>query len=58
MAEIRIFQRPVKAGKVPPGFEVHHRVPLSVGGADATSNMQLQGIDLHAIHHQFSHPWR
>ncbi|MBK8803830.1 MAG: HNH endonuclease [Fibrobacteres bacterium] len=48
----------LKAGRLPPGYEVHHIVPLSVGGADATSNMQLQAIDLHVLHHQIHHPWR
>ena len=27
--------------KVPPGKEVHHKVPLSEGGSDTTRNVQL-----------------
>ena len=44
-------------GKVPPGYQVDHIKPLSIGGADAPSNMRLQGIDLHKTHHQFYRPW-
>lgn len=44
-------------GKVPPGYQVDHIKPLSIGGADVPSNMRLQGIDLHKTHHQFYRPW-
>jgi 5-methylcytosine-specific restriction endonuclease McrA len=27
--------------KVPPGYEIDHRIPLSAGGSDSPSNMQL-----------------
>ncbi|MFW5754888.1 MAG: RHS repeat-associated core domain-containing protein [Marinilabiliaceae bacterium] len=48
----------LQKGKVPPGYEVDHIVPLSVGGVDKPSNMRLQGQDLHKNHHRFYHPWR
>jgi RHS repeat-associated protein len=45
-------------GKVPPGYNVDHIVPLSVGGADAASNMRLVLRADHIRHHRFYHPWR
>jgi RHS repeat-associated protein len=47
----------LKKGKVPPGYVVHHVKPLSVGGLDAATNMRLQAIDLHKMHHRFHRPW-
>jgi RHS repeat-associated protein len=44
-------------GKLPPGYEVDHVVPLSVGGDDIPANMRLQGIDLHKTHHKYYRPW-
>jgi hypothetical protein len=45
-------------GQVPPGYQVDHINPLSIGGPDIPSNMRLQGIDLHKLHHFHYHPWR
>jgi len=45
-------------GKVPPGYEVDHIVPISVGGADSPSNMRLMSKDMHQIHHKHYQPWR
>ena len=45
-------------GNVPPGYNVEHRKPLSVGGIDAPSNMRLVLQKDHIIHHKFYHPWR
>jgi len=44
-------------GKVPPGYDVDHIKPLSIGGADAASNMRLQLRELHKTHHKFYRPW-
>ncbi len=44
-------------GRLPPGYEVDHITPLSIGGADTAANMRLQAIDLHRLHHRFYRPW-
>ena len=44
-------------GKGPPGYDVDHITPLSIGGADAASNMRLQLRELHKTHHIFYRPW-
>jgi RHS repeat-associated protein len=48
----------LEEGRVPPGYNVDHRIPLSVGGADSPSNMRLVLESDHVTHHQFYHPWR
>lgn len=48
----------LKKGLVPPGYNVDHITPLSVGGADAPSNMRLVLKADHVVHHEFYHPWR
>ena len=47
----------LQEGRRPPGYEVDHIKPLSVGGEDLPSNMRLQGADLHDIHHTYYRPW-
>jgi len=49
----------LKEGKVPPGYEVDHIKPLSIGGEDIPSNMRLVDIDFHHLHHSpgFYRPW-
>ncbi len=46
-------------GQSPPGYEVDHIKPLSIGGADTPANMRLQGADIHTIHHSKGRyrPW-
>jgi RHS repeat-associated protein len=44
-------------GKVPPGFHVDHRIPLSIGGKDIPSNMRLLDINFHKLHHSYYRPW-
>ena len=44
-------------GKNPPGYDVDHILPLSVGGLDKASNMRLQLRELHRLHHRFYRPW-
>jgi hypothetical protein len=48
----------LKKGKVPPGYEVDHIKPLSVGGPDKPFNMRLLDGDLHDIHHRYYRPWQ
>lgn len=44
-------------GRVPPGYEVDHIKPLSIGGADTPANMRLLlGAD-HDLWHSIYHPW-
>ncbi|ADL53276.1 hypothetical protein Clocel_3603 [Clostridium cellulovorans 743B] len=47
-------------GKVPPGYEVGHKVPLSIGGEDIPSNMRLLDEAFHKLHHSkgFYRPWQ
>ncbi|MEK6154535.1 FG-GAP-like repeat-containing protein [Flavobacteriaceae bacterium 3-367] len=50
----------LRKGKVPPGYQVDHIKPLSIGGKDVLSNMRLLDIDFHInIHHAkgFYRPW-
>lgn len=47
----------LKAGLRPPGYEIDHIRPLSIGGRDLPDNMRLHGTDLHRLHHRFYHPW-
>jgi hypothetical protein len=47
----------LREGRLPPGYEVDHIKPLSVGGPDLPENMRLQGADLHDIHHKHYDPW-
>ncbi|EDS4738620.1 HNH endonuclease [Salmonella enterica subsp. enterica serovar Oranienburg] len=44
-------------GKVPPGYHVDHIIPISIGGADAPSNMRLIDIMTHTTHHKYYRPW-
>jgi len=48
----------LKQGKVPPGYQVDHIKPLSIGGKDVPANMRLQGTDLHTTHHKYYRPWQ
>lgn len=45
-------------GKVPPGYNVHHRKALSVGGEDIPNNMRLVTIRDHKNIHKRYRPWR
>lgn len=47
-------------GKVPPGYAVDHKVPLSIGGEDSPSNMRLLDVAFHKVHHSkgFYRPWQ
>jgi hypothetical protein len=47
----------LEQGRVPPGYEVDHIKPLSIGGPDTPANMRLQGIDLHRLWHRIYRPW-
>jgi len=49
----------LREGRVPPGYEVDHIIPLSIGGPDTPANMRLQGVDIHTIHHSKGRyrPW-
>lgn len=52
------WMRPwLEKGKVPPGYDVDHIKPLSIGGADASSIMRLQSRELHKLHHKCYRPW-
>jgi RHS repeat-associated protein len=46
------------AGKVPPGYQVHHLRALSDGGADAANNLRLLLTADHKLVHKYYHPWR
>jgi hypothetical protein len=48
----------LQQGRVPPGYNVDHRIPLSMGGPDTTENMRLILIADHVIRHRYYHPWR
>jgi hypothetical protein len=39
-------------GRVPPGYQVHHKVPLFRGGADLPRNMKLIDIKMHRTFHR------
>jgi hypothetical protein len=47
----------LREGKVPPGHQVDHIKPLSIGDPDTPANIRLQGTDLHRTHHRFYRPW-
>jgi hypothetical protein len=47
----------LERGKVPPGYQVDHIKPLSVSGADISSNMRLKLIEDHIIRHRYYRPW-
>ena len=47
----------LKEGKNPPGYEVDHKIPLSIGCADNSSNMRLILKSDHKLHHKFYRPW-
>ena len=47
----------LQEGLVPPGYQVEHRIPLSIGGADTAANMRLQAVDMHIWHHLIYDPW-
>ncbi len=47
----------LRQGKVPPGYQVDHIIPLSVGGKDIPANMRLIDIDFHKLHHKYYRPW-
>jgi len=48
----------LKNGKVPPGYQVDHKIPLSIKGQDVPSNMRLNLTLNHWMHHIYYHPWR
>ena len=45
----RIFLKSLGLKKIPKGYEIDHIIPLSEGGSDAPSNMQLLTIEQHNI---------
>ena len=49
----------LERGRVPPGYEVDHIKPLSIGGPDTPLNMRLQLESIHDLHHSpgFYRPW-
>jgi len=47
----------LKRGEVPPGYNVDHIRPLSIGGVDNPSNMRLVLRSDHVIHHRYYRPW-
>jgi hypothetical protein len=47
----------LEEGRVPPGYEVDHIKPLSIGGPDTPANMRLQGTDLHRMWHRQYDAW-
>lgn len=44
-------------GKVPPGYNVDHILPISAGGADSPVNMRLKDIATHVTRHRYYRPW-
>ena len=48
----------LRAGRVPPGYNVEHILPLSVGGLDVATNMRLNMVANHRLIHRWYHPWR
>jgi RHS repeat-associated protein len=44
-------------GKVPPGYNVHHYKPISIGGFDISTNMRLVTIKIHRLIHKFDRRW-
>ncbi|MDG9882466.1 HNH endonuclease [Pseudomonas sp. GD04058] len=51
-----VVDRMEKDGKVPPGYEVHHRLPLDDGGTNAFSNLILMRNDIEhiAVHGRYN----
>ena len=47
----------LKEGKVPPGHQVDHLEPLSIGGKDIPMNMRLKDIASHKTRHKYYRPW-
>tara|TARA_R110000868_G_scaffold411633_1_gene706559 strand:- start:1196 stop:1981 length:786 start_codon:yes stop_codon:yes gene_type:complete len=47
----------LKKGRNPPGYDVDHIKPISIGGEDSVTNLRLQLRELHKIHHKFYRPW-
>ncbi|MFA5204724.1 MAG: RHS repeat-associated core domain-containing protein [Lentisphaeria bacterium] len=47
----------LKKGRTPPGYEVDHIKPLSIGGADTPANMRFQSGELHDMWHKQYDPW-
>ena len=45
-------------GKVPPGYNVDHIRPLSIGGTPGSENMRLYLKADHDMWHSYYHPWR
>lgn len=48
----------LRQGRSPPGHEVDHLLPLSVGGTNAKSNLRLRTTADHRNRHKHYHPWR
>ncbi len=48
----------LKNGRVPPGYQVDHIIPLSIGGLDTPSNMRLLLTADHTIWHILYRPWQ
>jgi hypothetical protein len=47
----------LQKGRRPPGYEIDHIKPLSIGGEDVPANMRLQEAWLHDLHHKHYDPW-
>lgn len=54
----RWMQAWISKGRVPPGYQVDHIRPLSVGGRDVIENLRLRLTADHVRRHRFYHPWR
>ncbi len=48
----------LRQGRSPPGHEVDHLIPRSVGGSSAPNNLRLRTTADHRNRHMFYHPWR
>jgi RHS repeat-associated protein len=48
----------LREGRNPPGYQVDHIKPLSIGGADIPSNMRLVLKSDHDLHHKYYRPWQ
>jgi hypothetical protein len=47
----------LEQGRNPPGYDVDHILPLSVGGAHDPFNMRLVLRSDHRTHHKYYDPW-
>ena len=47
----------LREARVPPGYEVDHIKPLSIGGPDTPANMRLRSEGLHDMWHKYYDPW-